>query len=387
MEYPPTSDPSLSCAYRFVPILVFLILSTYISDDSVAAMWTPLAISTDGRLGGDAVGTADLNDLQRVQCGDNFSLSSLLATASAPHNHALSCSPASLSALRDGTRAERDGPFTPILTRRGRPCSLRWYKAHEACAQVRHSARFLIFVGDSLTRHIVQALYTVLTGNFRYGGMQWWAMSADHLPQCECDGGYHDRVTASEPGSPIKICLLHTMASFAGPQSAICPTWQKNFIFYGTNDNIGYSLETFKPDILETQLERAAAEYADRALIILGIGLHTDLDSRVVFPRFHQKVIDAAALYGNGVQVLCLTVHMPQANKPEPYTVTQGPKAIREWNEQLTSFCRNAGADILDSTALTKNATSYDGTHYAASVNTVLAQALLNYLADLDGDV
>jgi hypothetical protein len=130
-------------------------------------------------------------------------------------------------------------------------------------------------------------------------------------------------------------------------------------------------------------MARVEAEYDYRALIIVSVALHAGLNENEVFPKVHQRIVDAVAASNGGVRILCLTMHSPQANKPKIWAA-QGPDAVRLWNVKLTSFCKNYGADVLDSAALTENATSYDGTHFGANVNFILAQSLFNFLADVD---
>lgn len=315
-----------------------------------------------------------------TKCSGTDIPSGVLATPSLSHTHAFSCSPHSLAALSTGSRSSRDGPFLP-----GGGCSLHWYSASEACACVKRSRRQLIFIGDSLLRHLGQALFNVLSGDFVFGGVQQQRFEGNPqlLLQCSCDNAFIDRNALD--GARTN-CLLNSMVyADNSTQVLVCGSRKLHSNFFTF-------LEWYSPELwyegtldatLQSLLSRIASDFEGRALIIISVGLHGNLNSDTIFPLVHQSIFDAAAM-GGDVQVLCLTVHAPQANKPSRWTVSQGPEAVREWNRKLRIFCEGAGGKILDTHALTEDATSFDGTHYAGRVNYLLAQVLLNHIADID---
>ena len=52
----------------------------------------------------------------------------------------------------------------------------RWYVADEACRLLEERNAVLVVLGDSLSRHVGQALTMLFSGNFRSGGMQFWTL-------------------------------------------------------------------------------------------------------------------------------------------------------------------------------------------------------------------
>jgi hypothetical protein len=76
-----------------------------------------------------------------------------------------------LDAMSGGGRAGLDTPYIP------RGCDMRWFSAEEICVIL---SRFhkVIITGDSIMRHVNQALYILLRKNFEYGGLKEWNMTS-----------------------------------------------------------------------------------------------------------------------------------------------------------------------------------------------------------------
>jgi len=69
--------------------------------------------------------------------------------------------------MTGGGRIGFDAPFQP------RDCDMRWYSTHEACEIMSRFEQVMI-VGDSLNRHLVNALYIMLRGDLALGGIREW---------------------------------------------------------------------------------------------------------------------------------------------------------------------------------------------------------------------
>ena len=67
-------------------------------------------------------------------------------------------------------------------------CRLRWFAPDEACELIASTGN-LILVGDSTMRGIALGLHTIMTNNYRYGGIYSPLPHQDSVwSQCECDG-------------------------------------------------------------------------------------------------------------------------------------------------------------------------------------------------------
>jgi len=76
-----------------------------------------------------------------------------------------------------------------------------------------------------------------------------------------------------------------------------------------------------------------------------------------------------------------MTLHAPGSNKLERWLATQGRKPTEAYNEMIREkACQNSNDFVLETFAVTQNATSIDGTHYFQEPNVLLAQLLLNAL-------
>ena len=291
------------------------------------------------------------------------------------------CNPRSLyEAVRDGWRERLDGPYHM------RGCEVTWFSPAQACALVA-SAGVLILQGDSLVRHLAQAVLTVLAGDY-VGTTNAMTNSTDEGYQpCTCDAAYDDGYIVGEPGAEQqprrKYCREHVineafvgmvgtgvpfrlhMPSFCpewGSTQHLClPHWQNPGSCAGAIDNWNNSALT-------------------TGVAYLSGGLH--------FPGLDESTV--AAVFGDAARaqlaprsygVICGTLHSPeQWKKPAVWQEKQSFAATRRFNELIarSSACTKRGDAFFDPFAVTRNRTSIDGVHYAYATNILLAQLLLN---------
>ena len=139
------------------------------------------------------------------------------------------CSPDELfAAVSAGSRTRQDGPFHMGA------CDVTWYSSAEAC-DVLQRLGVLVVQGDSLSRHLIQALLTILTGDYARGTSAFVGEAS--AQRCDCDAAYNDghvrrekgRTQSAElPHSPF--CRQHTVAHFSlhtmrGAYPSFCPAW------------------------------------------------------------------------------------------------------------------------------------------------------------------
>ncbi len=190
--------------------------------------------------------------------------------------------------------------------------------------------------------------------------------------ECRCDKAFHFN------------CKSKTYADYMGPMHLVCPKWDKNYI--GTHMSLNDAVY-FNEHIENVKgvMTVAADNYAHGSTVVLNIGLHDSLDAPYVIRDVHSKVIEEAQRRGN-VRVVCMLTPAPdEALKPEQYRESQGRRSVLAFNEKMRRFCYDSGADIMELYAPTENATSYDGTHYAAATAALTAQLFLNMLAQGSG--
>jgi hypothetical protein len=275
-----------------------------------------------------------------------------------------------LAALAAGSRAAWDAPFDL-----GSGCALQWYAPAEACALVARLGT-LVVVGDSLQRHLLQALFAVLRGDYALGAtLAQRTTGSACLAACACDGQYSD-LSGIELACSQAVCPREASAAFMGsepdtPQAALaCPLWARShvsftFAVFAPSDasNAG-SPWRFDAGALEAQMEgwlAAAAEERENdggggggVTFLLSppsshLGYH-EAARRVIAREFVAPVRAMLARAGRGNasleavprRLLCIGMSARQDNKPE-YLEAQGNQHVRPYNAWLRRVCSSSG--------------------------------------------
>ena len=114
----------------------------------------------------------------------------------------------------------------------------------------------------------------------------------------------------------------------------------------------------------------------DAGTVLVNGGLH--------FRRMNGRVLKrvfSRPEFTNVSRLVCMTVHAPGRNKKAEYLERQGLAPTQAFNEMIRNgTCLGSNDFVLESFAVTRNATSLDGTHYLQEPNVILAQLLLNAL-------
>lgn len=75
-----------------------------------------------------------------------------------------------LTAMASGGRIGMDAPFMP------RGCDMRWFTTEEAC-EILSRFQKVIFVGDSMMRHVIGSLNVLIRKDLGYGAVTDWNFS------------------------------------------------------------------------------------------------------------------------------------------------------------------------------------------------------------------
>ena len=295
------------------------------------------------------------------------------------------CTPTKLlAAMRAGERHSEDGPL--ILS----GCRIVWYTPEEACALVERTG-LLIFHGDSLTRHLIQGIITVLSGDF-VNTTNALANPADpdYPPPdgCKCDGAYSEGhvkgVDYAQNQPRNKYCREHSVAitvqqgqkggpvPLRAPAPAYCPAWKRQHLCANDwlNDAGG-------------QCSGLAAEHPVGVAYLAGQPLH--------YPKLSADVIEAifsdaarAGIAPPKYAIICGLLSAPETRRVKAlFLEKQSVAATRAYNAlvRTASGCSSRGDAFFDAYTVTENRTSIDGVHYGAATNVLLAQLLLNHVA------
>ena len=167
------------------------------------------------------------------------------------------------------------------------------------------------------------------------------------------------------------------MALFNGSGSDICPRWSKNHLL----QLAWYGPTLFNATALKALIEgRIKHDFGGKAVIVTDVAIHGSFNQQAAYSLLYEPLANITR--DSRIPLVLMTPHTPQANKPAAFQKTQGQPVVRAWNARLHAFAEShGGVPVLDTWALTYNASSYDGTHYGSAVNLLLAQTFLNWLA------
>ena len=330
-----------------------------------------------------------------TQCGHNY-----LELVSPPASRAPpACSaPALLRALATGVRAGGTDAAFAFGGGAGQ-CGLKWYTSREACSLVAASGSLLI-VGDSLQRHLAQALMSVLSGNLVHGAALPHKLPQDAphlLGLCTCDKMYDDH---AEHGGDRR-CRDASAANLGsegapGPQTLVCPGWARNhvhFQFVAASEKPGEgdtpwtfrraklvgAVERMQREAAEVEAVAAAAAAAAAATAAAaaataggggsgsgsgnappssrpahGNGVFIHFAPPVLHVGMAQKdlgdvtqwfieplweALTAAKESGGKRRAVCAGLHARQANAPPQYMEKQGNHAVLPYNAWLAGEC------------------------------------------------
>ena len=299
-------------------------------------------------------------------CGRVFREQLRIRNAGAPV-----CSPRELfDAMRAARRPAKDAPLTI-----GGCANLHWMEPPQAC-DVLQRANMLMLVGDSLTRHLMQALLTVLAGDYENTTAAMGNKADPPEARCSCDRAYDEfhRPGVPHSGNTEKYCrtgsIAHQTWSIARARELMpgfCPSWQRMHVCLSSV---------------------CAGPLPLSGIAFIAGGLHySNLSSPATIESvFSDGGAHGEAAGGKGAPMayrhICSTLHAPGENKGIKYLRSHGMGATVPYNQMIVKLaCPRLGDAHFDAFAATLNASSIDGQHYYQEANILLAQLLLNLVA------
>lgn len=305
------------------------------------------------------------------------------------------CAPADVyAAVRgSGRREGQDAPLHVTLPPRCGGGAVRWLTAAQAC-DVLQRAGFLFMSGDSLARHLTNALFAVVTGDPAGAGAAFTSPEEDGYHSCDCRNYFDDGHWATEDGSMghnrprNRYCRERAPAFVAGyfgeawvlparyPRGvpladvrarypSFCPRWERWHFCY-------------QCDAPGMPLPPAGVVFRQGGL---HLGALDEAGVREVFAAMPPGVPE-------GWPRVCSLLHAPGNNKPVEYLHTHGMAPTEGFNALISaspSACKRPGDAMFDAFTPTRNASSIDGQHYPLEPNLVMAQLLLNTVALMTG--
>ncbi|KAL8287455.1 hypothetical protein RQP46_003313 [Phenoliferia psychrophenolica] len=225
--------------------------------------------------------------------------------------------------------------------------------------------------GDSLSRHLVNALFILLRDRpdgavWREGDKCQGDRVFDDRDNCRFNMVAHTRLASlPEPVCGGKIEFKHS--------EFCCPVDPEGIITRYQEWRSGASTDKSS---LST-------------IVINSFGLHCRLLPAVsLLGALKPFQVFAASRFPRPL-FLWMGIHAPGPNKPAEWVKEQGPEAVKKYNAlmkdeveklQPASSMMEGGVGFLDWYGMTSGASSFDGTHYSFQVNMEKAMLLLNLM-------
>ncbi|XP_046357073.1 uncharacterized protein LOC124135675 [Haliotis rufescens] len=226
------------------------------------------------------------------------------------------------------------------------------HSPHEACSIL--SGSTILFVGDSLVRHVYTAMVLLVTGNMKDGAMN------DNVPQDvrnECSGMYM---------FTEKVCRLHL-----------------KFRLDACNGRVNLEMKYLFSASFGKKMKRIIAKLNSKSLLFTGIGIHnnfnhTDVQRLFLLPTLYYKDINKRPW----PKMLWAASHAPGIMK-SPKVLAQDYDSVKRYNDNMEPFLRRWKVPVFNTFNMTDGMTSFDGQHYGLGMNVAKANVILSYLNEL----
>ena len=271
-----------------------------------------------------------------------------------------------MKAVRNGRRSisDVDGQFQVD------GCRLKWLGPDEACTLLQEKVGQLYLAVDSLTRHLTQAILTVLAGDYDSATSALSEPSDASFVGCNCDVAYNDgHIVLQGVEQHNTYCRDHSVSWAAYDPGSLglgrlraampnfCPAWHRMHVHWTWDYD-----PTFD---------------GENGTLLTGGGLHfLELNAEVVDQVHNRSEFSAFS------KRICMVLHAPGSNKQLAYRESHGMLATLAFNQMIrdNTACQRSSDFGFESFAVTLNASSIDGQHYFQEANILLAQLLLNAL-------
>lgn len=288
-----------------------------------------------------------------------------------------------LRAVSGGGRPGYDKPYIPL------DCDMRWYTTAEVCSIFSRYSHVL-FIGDSLMRHIVESMYVFLRADIGLGAIADWAVEPepksgiDSVKDCLCDVQTGKRACSDAVIEDSEWLLGNSSTEGISPLA--CPG--------GANGGPGLKLSYLQSPaypISDEDLERikdaatwssAGGSAQDKSVAAV---LHTTFWNNVNVTATRLWIDDinsalASALGDRVPPTLFVTANAGGLTKSARYIESQGNQALANFERDLHPQLDERGVDMLGCYNMSLQATSSDGTHANFEGNLLKAMTILNWL-------
>ena len=240
-------------------------------------------------------------------------------------------------------------------------CRMKEFNHVEACSFFSDHISEMLFVGDSLTRHIFTALALLLTNDTTKGALSI-KKNVKRREQCQGELQFID--------SGKFNCHV-----------VIARKWQELPTVCGGKTNFEINLEQAYNLQSYPKAKNAVRRLLNKtgSVVVFNVGLHMGHDSKYVIGKYVGPIVDMVAQNGHGwPKMIWHNLHgienFLRSDVNELFTVW------KRFNVEMGQYMKSKGIVVLDSGQLTRGIKSYDALHFGLGGNMLKVQVLINYL-------
>ncbi|KAI9779834.1 MAG: hypothetical protein M1839_007147 [Geoglossum umbratile] len=251
--------------------------------------------------------------------------------------------------MSSGGRIGADAPYMP------RGCDMRWFSTEEVC-EILGRFEKVIFVGDSMMRHVIGSINVLVRKDLGYGAVTDWNFSPEERRDCFCNMQFD-----------VKACSIQGIFKTADvvkndPSSVAC---ELDSIDVAIEQMIRFPMESEEVDRFKTLIgnTKPTKPYA----FIYGHGLWNDLDLQATLDWLDQ-ILDVTVYQlphlskpGAFWPRLFLTPNAAGKEKPDEWLVSQGNKALMLFEESVKVEANRRGVEHLGTWNMSIQSNKYDG--------------------------
>lgn len=274
----------------------------------------------------------------------------------------------------------------PGLLWRPTDCAMKHFSEEAACRLLTLVGGMAIF-GDSISRHVYQAILNVLSGDYAQGGKQQQRLPPQYSP--DANGTLVLRKEGFDPAE----CRWARQFEGQGCRGvrdldvdpiAGCRSAKVRFKEDRHEEPFMNSLLSPKEEkaILQV-LPPSKATDTDDGVLVVGMGLH---DGYNTTSMIRMMLVLLTKLHDWKRDQMRVVLAVPPAageRKPREYLLSQGNAVQNRFVREMRLFCMQNNITLVDPYKLSRGAHSFDGTHYSQDYNVIFSHVLLNVLETL----
>lgn len=288
---------------------------------------------------------------------------------------------------------------------------MRWFTTAEICSILSRFEK-VVFVGDSMMRHVIGAMNVLLRKDLGYGAVTGWNFGEEENELCFCTHQMDVKACSIQGIYRTSDVLLHDPESFACPKRTVKGRDGKKKVVSNVDLNIEVMLKfPLDPTELSRLQDLLPRERPEKPIaFVFGHGLWNDLDVQAtvnwlqgILEVIYQKAtylrpenlpVEAAGSESDRTQpmahILFMTPSAAGVLKDDRYILSQGDKALQVFESSLHTLIHRAdglfyakGMEHMGTWNMSIQMDKWDGVHLNLRGNLLKAMGVVNWLSGI----